>query len=94
MKEGDLLIWNSLLPHGIRPNRSETARIAQYISMVPAEEENEEVLHWRIASWSDRIPPEGYAFPGDPRNWEKKLYPRAILSPLGKKLLGLESWLN
>ena len=94
MKEGDLLIWNSLLPHGILPNNSETYRMAQYISMVPAEEENEEIRSWRVKSWSERSPPEGYAFPGDPRNWENYRYPRAVLSQLGRKLLGVESWKN
>ena len=93
MNAGDLLIFNSLEPHGIRPNRSgNKVRIAQYISMMPAEEDNELLRQWRIASWKDRIAPEGYAFPGDPRNWEKTKYGTAELSDLGKKLLGLEKW--
>ena len=91
--KGDLLIFNSLLPHGIRPNLSKNkVRIAQYISMFPAEEENTALKAWRIKSWSERISPEGYAFPGDPRNWEKKKYKKAVLSKLGKKLLGLIAW--
>ena len=90
---GDLLIFNSLLPHGIRPNLSkEKIRIAQYISMFPAEEENDALKSWRVKSWSERIAPEGYAFPGDPRKWEQKKYKRAVLNELGKKLLGLNSW--
>ncbi|MGF1669613.1 MAG: phytanoyl-CoA dioxygenase family protein [Balneolaceae bacterium] len=92
MKTGDLLIFNSLLPHGIRPNHSNRPRIAQYISMMPAEEENNELRKWRIKSWKDRIAPEGYAFPGDPRRWEQKHAETAELSDLGRKLLGLESW--
>jgi hypothetical protein len=93
MEAGDLLIFNSLLPHGIRPNLSgDKVRIAQYISMMPAEEENEPLRQWRIRSWHDRIAPEGYAFPGDPRNWEQIKYEKAALSELGKKLLGLEKW--
>jgi hypothetical protein len=93
MEAGDLLIFNSLQPHGIRPNRSGTkVRIAQYISMMPAEEENEALRQWRIASWRDRIAPQGYAFPGDPRDWEKTKYGIAPLSVLGKELLGLEKW--
>ncbi len=36
MNAGDLLIFNSLLAHGIRPNRSiDRVRMAQYISMTP-----------------------------------------------------------
>jgi hypothetical protein len=93
MEAGDLLIFNSLQPHGIRPNRSvNKVRIAQYISMMPAQEENEELRQWRINSWKDRNAPEGFAFPGDPRGWEKTKYEKAELSELGKKLLGLEKW--
>jgi hypothetical protein len=91
-RAGDLLVWNSLLPHGIRPNRSDRARLAQYIAMVPAQEWNEEMREWRIASWRDRIAPEGLAFPGDPRNWVQTRYRRADLTELGEKLLGLRGW--
>lgn len=93
MEAGDLLIFNSSQPHGIRPNLSGTkVRIAQYISMMPAEEDNEPLRQWRINSWRDRIAPEGYAFPGDPRRWEQTRYSTAELSPLGRKLLGLDRW--
>jgi hypothetical protein len=93
METGDLLIFNSTQPHGIRPNRSgHKVRIAQYISMMPAEEDNEALRQWRVRSWRDRIAPEGYAFPGDPRGWEQTRYDTAVLSDLGKKLLGLERW--
>lgn len=93
LEAGDLLIFNSLLAHGIRPNRSrDQVRLAQYISMMPAEPENKELLQWRIHSWKDRVAPEGYAFPGDPRKWEQTRYPKAELSELGEKLLGLQPW--
>jgi len=93
MEAGDLLIFNSTEPHGIRPNKSgNKVRIAQYISMMPAEEDNEELKNWRINSWKNRIAPEGYAFPGDPRNWEQTKYETAELTDLGKKLLGLNNW--
>jgi hypothetical protein len=93
LEAGDLLIFNSLEPHGIRPNRSKNkVRIAQYISMMPAEENNLELRDWRINSWKNKISPEGYAFPGDPRNWEQTKYKTAELSKLGKKLLGLKNW--
>jgi hypothetical protein len=93
MNAGDLLIFNSTQPHGIRPNTTQDkVRIAQYISMMPAEEDNEALRQWRISSWQERRAPEGYAFPGDPRGWEKTKYKTAELSSLGKKLLGLENW--
>lgn len=92
MEAGDLLIFNSLQPHGIRANRSDKVRVAQYISMMPADEANEAIRNWRIKSWQDRIAPEGYAFPGDPRKLEQTKYERAELNELGKKLLGLVPW--
>lgn len=93
MEPGDMLIFNSLLAHGIRPNLShDRARLAQYITMSPAEEDNEALRQWRIECWRERNVPEGYAFPGDPRGWEKTRYPRAELSALGQKLLGLARW--
>ena len=93
LEAGDLLIFNSTLPHGIRPNNSkDKVRIAQYISMMPAQEDDTDLVNWRINSWKNRIAPEGYAFPGDPRNWEQKRYGTAKLSKLGEKILGLEKW--
>jgi len=93
MEAGDLLIFNSCLAHGIRLNQSkDKVRIAQYISMMPAQEEDTELRNWRINSWKNRIAPEGYAFPGDPRNFEQLRYPTAELNELGEKLLGLKSW--
>ena len=93
LNAGDLLIFNSLQPHGIRVNNSkDKVRVAQYISMMPAEEDNEALKNWRVNSWQNRIAPEGYAFPGDARNWEQTKYQTATLNELGKKLLGLEKW--
>ena len=93
LRAGDLLIWNTLLAHGIKPNTSaDRVRMAQYVSMYPADENNPRAREVRIRSWRDREPPKGFAFPGDPRGWEKKRYPRAELSKLGESLLGLRPW--
>lgn len=91
-KAGDLLIWNSLLPHGTGRNRSNRPRLAQYISMFPAREDDEALRQERINSWRNRIPRQGFAFPGDPRNWEQEHGITAELTDLGKRLLGLETW--
>ena len=92
MEAGDLLIFNSSQPHGIRPNNSgNKVRIAQYVSMMPAQEDNEELRQWRINSWKNREAMQGYAFPGDPLEREKQ-NPVAELTPLGRKLLGLDKW--
>jgi hypothetical protein len=93
MKAGDLLIFNSLLAHGIRPNTSENkVRLAQYISMTPWEPENARLRERRIVSWRERRAPVGVAFPGDPRGWECTKYKVAELSPVGRRLLGVDLW--
>lgn len=91
-KAGDLLIWNSQTAHGVSPNTSDRPRLAQYLSMSPAQEDNQKARQWRINSWLHRVAPEGNPFPGDPREWERKHGETAALTPLGRKLLGLDPW--
>jgi hypothetical protein len=93
MEPGDLMIFNTLLAHGVRPNHSkDRVRMAQYISMFPADEDDAPEREARIHMWRELEPPKRDAFPGDPREWEKKHATTAKLSPLGEKLLGLRSW--
>ena len=93
MDAGDLLIFNSLLAHGVRPNHSDNrVRMAQYISMYPADEGNETEQQERIRLWRERDSPKRDAFPGDPRDWEKHNAQTAVLTELGEKLLGLKRW--
>lgn len=93
MEAGDLMIFNSLLAHGVRPNHSDSrVRMAQYISMHPAEWNNEAERQERIRLWRELDHPQRDAFPGDPRGWEKHNAKTATLSPLGEKLLGQVRW--
>ena len=62
--------------------------------VTPAPESNEELRQRRIESWRERRAPEGFAFPGDPREWERTKYATAELTPLGRRLLGLDLWSN
>jgi ectoine hydroxylase-related dioxygenase (phytanoyl-CoA dioxygenase family) len=93
MEPGDLMIFNSLLAHGVRPNHSDNrVRMAQYISMHPAEFDNEPERLERIRLWRELDHPQRDAFPGDPRNWEKNNAATARLTELGEKILGLRRW--
>ena len=56
------------------------------------EEDDEALREERIATWRDRVPRKGSAFPGDPRRWEIERGTTAELTPLGEKLLGLKAW--
>lgn len=93
MQPGDLMIFNSLLAHGVRPNHSDDrVRMAQYISMQPAEWDNSVDRLERIRLWRELDYPKRDAFPGDPRDWEKHNATTATLTALGEKLLGLTQW--
>ncbi|MFK7892453.1 MAG: phytanoyl-CoA dioxygenase family protein [Granulosicoccus sp.] len=93
LSAGDLVIWNSLLPHAIKPNQSKDQfRAAQYLSMVPANYNDEAMRVDRIETWKNLRKPAAGCFPGDPRDWEKKHYGPASLTELGEKLLGMKHW--
>jgi hypothetical protein len=93
MDAGDLLIFNSLLAHGVRPNHSlGRPRIAQYVSMHPADWDNTAEREERVRLWRELDHPQRPAFPGDPREWERKHARTATLTPLGERLLGLTPW--
>jgi hypothetical protein len=90
---GDLIIWNRLLAHGNGRNEGTRPRLAQYISMRPptdGEAERQE----RIACWRENRAPDNFerSIPEPYKGREQRL-PSATLSPLGRRLLGLDSWL-
>lgn len=99
-RPGDLIIWHRALPHGAGVNRSDRPRLAQYILCAPAgyeisdqhsvddpkAEMYEKLRRQRIAQWERRVGPSGLGL--DPR----ELGPPAHLTPLGRKLLGLDLW--
>lgn len=91
-KAGDLLIWHVALPHGNSQNTSNRPRLAQYITMYPAQDDNETARQERVRLWQERLHPQNHsAFPGDSRRWEAQFGP-ARLTELGEKLLGLKRW--
>jgi len=97
-KAGDLIIWNRMLAHGNGHNVSNRPRLAQYIAMFEAEPETAGSEGWgggretRIREWRERLSPDAAWAPGDPRGWERTHGKTAELTPLGRKLLGLDLW--
>ena len=90
-----LVIWRTTLLHGNGRNSSPRPRLAQYVAMnppPPAGQQREMAQRSRILSWSACSPPDGDAFPGDPRRIEEQRAEQASLSPLGRRLLGLDEW--
>lgn len=92
LRAGDLVIWSTLMPHGNGHNVSDQPRLAQYLTMAPAEEDNAEARQTRLRCWQQNLPPPGPAFPGDPRQIEERRGKPAALTALGRKLLGAERW--
>ncbi len=89
-KAGDFVIWHSLLAHGNGHNVSNKPRLAQYITMSPAKEDDEELRQARVQSWRECRPMSNW--PGDLRDWEHQHQTPAELTDLGKKLLGVVRW--
>jgi hypothetical protein len=92
---GDLVLWKTTLLHGNGRNSAERPRLAQYVTMnslPPAGAQRETARQQRIISWSTCAPPDAGAFPGDPRRIEEQRGEPASLSPLGRRLLGLDEW--
>ncbi len=94
---GDLIIWNSMLAHGNGQNVSNRPRLAQYLTMFaapvsPLSPDQETRRQDRIASWQGRTPPNEHWAHGDPNQWEQKNEKTAELTPLGRKVLGLDLW--
>jgi hypothetical protein len=90
-KAGDFVIWDVTLAHGNGHNVSQQPRFSQYIAMYPAKNDPE-LREDRIRQWQEREPPGNSIFPGDPRRIEQTRGTMAELTPLGRKLLGLDDW--
>jgi hypothetical protein len=85
---GDLIVWDFRLPHSNSRNLSTRPRLAFYIMMAPARDDPtraEGVKSWRtgrcVSWWRDR--------PGYDRI---EPWPPAALTPLGRRLLGVDDW--
>ena len=101
-KAGDLIIWQGALPHGAGQNIAKHPRVVQYISMFPAKEEDEDTRNYRINAWRNNLVGGGawgvmHELPFGKKTEllkekEHALGQNAKLTPLGRKLLGLDSW--
>jgi len=86
-RAGDLVIWQTALPHTASLNRGQAPRVAQYITMGPASAKPAVRAH-RTVFWRDRLSGLG-RYAKEREHYESTT---ARLSPLGKKLAGVEPW--
>ena len=86
-KAGDLIVWDSRLPHGNSKNLSHRPRIAFYLQMFPTYAAYPGIA---TESWrTGRCIPNWRTRPGYDR---VEPWPPAKLSPLGRRLIGLDPW--
>lgn len=92
LRAGEMAIWKTTQLHGNGRNTSERVRIAQYVTMNPPPEDQQErarLLERRVSSWSRNEPAPGDgSFLGDARRIEQSRTNPAQLSALGRTLLG------
>ena len=85
---GDLIIWRTSLPHFASLNTSNRPRIAQYITMNPANDSNQAACQSRVNWWQERLTGLGKNAKEE-EHYHSKM---AKLTPLGRKLLGMDKW--
>lgn len=89
---GDLIIWRTALPHSAGINRGVRPRVAQYIAMEPARDDDKEASRICKDFWRRRLTGR-YALGGRYRKGrEHHESPTAELTPLGRKLAGVDPW--
>ncbi len=89
-RAGDLLLWDSRLPHGNGRNTGACPRITQAIAMQPPGFWGESATD-RIRLWKTGRANPCYA--DQPGFHRAEPWPPASLTPLGRRLLGLDDWL-
>ena len=89
VQAGELIVWDSRLPHGNSKNRSSKPRIAFYVMMGPFPPDGA-LRQAQIDSWrTGRCVPWWRSRPGYDR---AEPWPPATLTKLGRRLLGLDEW--
>lgn len=88
-KAGDVILWSTKLPHGSAANLSHSPRIAAFVSMQPCGDNaplRESMKNW----WLTKRAPDCWR--GLPRQLDPEPGAPAMLSDLGRKLIGVSSW--
>jgi hypothetical protein len=87
---GSLLVWNRRMPHSSTFNLTDRPRWVQYVAMDPAGSEAER--EQRIDAFGRSMPPEWAIVQKVPGQQIPEPGGPAALTPLGARLVGLESW--
>jgi hypothetical protein len=99
MKKGDFLIWSTRLPHGNSLNTSNRWRLQCFINFIPESDRlykiyREEVSRCVQSGTKPNMFSTGNILTQRNFHWEMPYHNRIVITPLGRKLFGLESWSN
>jgi hypothetical protein len=86
---GALVAWDARMPHGPAPNTSSRPRISQAVTMAPPDRTGD-TQRDRVALFLGKMVPEVWRGLDGQRHPEPG--PPASLTPLGRKLVGLDPW--
>jgi hypothetical protein len=88
-KAGDVILWSTKLPHGTAPNLSKRPRVAAFVTMQPPPDDAKLRESMKVWWLTKRAPPHWRGLPGqlDPEPGAP-----AVLSELGRKLIGVSPW--
>ncbi len=89
-KAGSLVIFDRLIPHTGRLNQSTRHRFVQYVTMQPVSNEEDRVQ--RVSDWRQKMPPKWAVDQNVPGQEMPESGEAATLTPLGKKLVGVDHW--
>ena len=79
--------------HSSSRNRTDRPRVAQYVTMTPADAVSGQDRQARIEHWRHNAPPfNEQGFVADPRGIEQSKAAPAHLTALGRRLLGVDAW--
>ena len=87
---GSLIVWHNRMPHSSTANRTDRPRYTLYVAMEPALDEEERLE--RIRLFEQKRPP---AWAEDQKIANQQIPetgPDVSLSPLGRRLAGLDPW--
>jgi hypothetical protein len=87
-KAGDVILWSTKLPHGSATNLSNRPRIAAFVSMQPPD--NPQVGASLKTWWLTKRAPDYWR--GMPGQLDPEPGAPAVLSDLGRKLIGVLPW--
>ena len=83
--------WHRCVAHGNGHNISDKPRFSQFLMMRPQQEDNEDLRQHRIHCWKNRTNLSNPPYI-DPRKKEAQYDKPPELTPLGRKLVGLDKW--